>query len=152
MVILVISFLVCTSLFAIHTYFMFNNTTTWERFSRKNITYLKIINDEKLNPFYENCCRNIAHFFQCNFCTASSHVGSEATSEDESRWESIYLKYLKKKKVINKDIERIVAPSPMDPSVGTVPVGGLKKSTSLIQMDQVHDEDDNDDNDEDSRP
>lgn len=159
MVILVVSFFICTALFAIHTYFMFNNTTTWERFSRKNITYLKIINDEKLNPFYENCCRNVAHFFQCTFCTSlgsGSHAGSEATSEDETtRWESIYLRYLKKKKVISKDIERIVVThhqpqSPLDPSVGAVPVaesasasrGGVKRSTSMIQMDRVSNDDD----------
>ena len=88
--ILIVSLLVCLALFVIHTYFMLYNTTTWERFSRKNITYLKVINDEKINPFYENYCRNVANFFSCGFTSKSS-------ANDERKWENVYIKYMKSK-------------------------------------------------------
>ena len=138
LILLAISFLICTALLGIHTYFMLNNTTTWERFSRKNITYLKIINDEKLNPFYENCCRNITHFFQCNFCASSDgDVPTEATSEDENRWERIYLKYIKKQKVISKDVEPTIVPQSPTGTISVVPEckNESKKSSQIIQMD-----------------
>lgn len=53
----------CISLLIMHTYFLINNTTTWEQFSRRNITYLRSIKDAKLNPFHESYFRNILQFF-----------------------------------------------------------------------------------------
>ena len=79
--VLIISFIVSFSLFIIHTYFIFTNTTTWERFSRKNITYLRKIKDSSLNPFHESYLKNIALFF----CKCST-----------IKWESVYLKFLEK--------------------------------------------------------
>lgn len=76
--VLFISFLVCCGLLLTHTYFMLTNTTTWEKFSRRNITYLRTIKDETLNPFHESYCKNISQFC-CNFRTIE--------------WESIYLRY-----------------------------------------------------------
>lgn len=72
------AFLVCCGLLLTHTYFMITNTTTWEKFSRRNITYLRTIKDETLNPFHESYCKNISQFC-CNFKTIE--------------WESIYLRY-----------------------------------------------------------
>lgn len=60
--VLVISFFLTFSLFVIHTYFMITNTTTWEKFSRKNITYLKIFKNESYNPFHQSYFKNIYIF------------------------------------------------------------------------------------------
>ena len=57
---------------------MFTNTTTWEQFSRRNITYLRTIRDSKVNPFHESYFNNILQFF-CYFKTI--------------KWESVYTKF-----------------------------------------------------------
>lgn len=88
MQVLVIGLLVMLSLFLIHTYFMFTNTTTWERFSRKNITYLKIIKNEKLNPFHIGYLSNVKEFL----CYPRGF-----------KWETIYAQFIKNK--YNKLIE-----------------------------------------------
>jgi len=75
--ILFMAFLVCTGLLFTHIYFMLNNTTTWEKFSRRNITYLRTINDN-YNPFHESYCKNIAQF--CCQCRTIE-------------WENIYVKF-----------------------------------------------------------
>lgn len=72
---LFISFLVCFGLFLIHTNLMLTNTTTWEKFSRRNITYLRSIKDESINPFHESYLRNILQF--CCYC-------------NNVEWENIY--------------------------------------------------------------
>lgn len=80
--ILVISFLVSISLFLIHTYFMLTNTTTWERFSRKNITYLRIIKNDSYNPFQLGYLRNI-YVFLC--------------SSRSTKWDNVYATFVKNK-------------------------------------------------------
>jgi hypothetical protein len=75
--ILFVTFLVCSGLLMTHTYFMVTNTTTWEKFSRRNITYLRSIKDDNLNPFHENYCKNVALF--CCQCRTVD-------------WENVYLK------------------------------------------------------------
>jgi hypothetical protein len=87
--IVIISFLVCISLFTIHTYFMFTNTTTWERFSRRNITYLRNLSEPKSNPFNESYLRNVIDFLcYCN----------------EKRWDDKYAIYMKNKERVGSDI------------------------------------------------
>lgn len=76
--ILVISFLTSFALLIIHTYFMLNNTTTWEQFSRRNITYLRNIKNSHANPFHESYLKNIFQFF-CYFNTV--------------KWENVYVKF-----------------------------------------------------------
>lgn len=76
--ILFISFLACFGLLSTHTYFMITNTTTWEKFSRRNITYLRSIKDDTLNPFHESYCKNI---FQ--FCCKCKSI----------EWENVYVKF-----------------------------------------------------------
>lgn len=44
---------------------MLTNSTTWERFSRKNITYLRIIKNDNSNPFQDGYLKNI-YYFLCN--------------------------------------------------------------------------------------
>lgn len=79
--ILVVSFAVSLSLLLIHTYFMLTNTTTWERFSRKNITYLRAIKSSRANPFHEGYLRNTCRFL-CS-CGAAS-------------WENVYVRFTNK--------------------------------------------------------
>lgn len=76
--VLLISFLACISLLIMHTYFMIHNTTTWELFSRRNITYLRTIKDTKVNPFHESYFRNIVLFF-CACRTV--------------KWENVYTRF-----------------------------------------------------------
>lgn len=76
--VLFISFLVCTGLLLTHTYFMITNTTTWEKFSRRNITYLRTIKDDNLNPFHESYLKNILQF--CCHCKTVD-------------WENIYIRF-----------------------------------------------------------
>lgn len=75
--VLFISFLACFCLLLVHIHFMITNTTTWEKFSRRNITYLRSIKDDSLNPFHENYCKNILQF--CCYCK-------------NIEWENVYLK------------------------------------------------------------
>jgi hypothetical protein len=82
MQILVVSFLVAFALFFVHTYFMFTNTTTWERFSRNNITYLKIIKNDSFNPFHSRYLKNVKDFF---------------CYPDNMRWEVTYARFIKAK-------------------------------------------------------
>lgn len=79
MQVLVISLIIGTSLFIIHTYFMLTNTTTWERFSRRNITYLRIFKNESFNPFHSSYLYNTFQFL------CSCH---------NIRWENIYSKFI----------------------------------------------------------
>lgn len=87
MQVLLISYFVSLSLFLIHTYFMLTNTTTWERFSRHNITYLKIIKNDSYNPFHQSYCKNI-YIFLC--------------SPKENRWENVYATFFKNKVKTNE--------------------------------------------------
>ncbi|CAF0913687.1 unnamed protein product [Brachionus calyciflorus] len=80
--ILVISFSITFALFIIHTYFMVTNTTTWERFSRKNITYLKIFKNDSYNPFHQSYLKNIYLFL---------------FSPRDNKWENVYAKFFKTK-------------------------------------------------------
>ena len=80
--ILFFSFLVCFGLLLIHTNFMITNTTTWEKFSRRNITYLRSIKDDTTNPFHESYLKNIAQFC-CYFRTVE--------------WENVYVKFTNSK-------------------------------------------------------
>lgn len=79
--VLFMSFLACFGLLLIHTYFMVTNTTTWEKFSRRNITYLRTIKDD-YNPFHEGYCKNVARF--CCQCTTI-------------KWEQVYVQFTKTK-------------------------------------------------------
>ncbi len=63
---------------------MLTNTTTWEKFSRRNITYLRIIKNDSYNPFHYGYCKNI-YLFLC--------------SPKSNKWESIYAHYIKTKHV-----------------------------------------------------
>lgn len=76
--ILFVSFLVSTGLLLTHIYFMLTNTTTWEKFSRRNITYLRSIKDDTINPFHESYCKNIFQF--CCQCRTIE-------------WEKIYVQF-----------------------------------------------------------
>ena len=80
--ILAISFLVTFALFFVHTYFIITNTTTWERFSRSNITYLRIIKNDAYNPFHSKYFKNIKQFF----CYS-----------ENMRWEVTYARFIKSK-------------------------------------------------------
>ena len=80
--VLFVSFLVAFALFFVHTYFLLTNTTTWERFSRKNITYLKIIKNDSFNPFHSKYLKNIKEFF---------------CYPDNMRWEVTYARFIKSK-------------------------------------------------------
>jgi hypothetical protein len=60
--VLSISFLVCISLWFIHSYFMLTNSTTWEKAARRKITYLKSLGNDSYNPFNEGYLRNICQF------------------------------------------------------------------------------------------
>lgn len=82
--VLFVSFLVVSGLLMTHTYFMITNTTTWEKFSRRNITYLRSIKDDNLNPFHENYCKNVMLF-----CCQCSTVD----------WQNVYLRVLKSTQV-----------------------------------------------------
>jgi len=80
--VLCMAFLVCFFLLLIHTYLMATNKTTWEKASRKRITYLQVFgDDESYNPFHEGYCRNILMFL-CYF--------------KEVKWEVTYKKFLNK--------------------------------------------------------
>jgi hypothetical protein len=68
---------------------MFTNTTTWEQFSRRNITYLRSIKDNKANPFHESYLKNVFQFF-CYFNTV--------------HWENVYVKF-KNKNISETDVE-----------------------------------------------
>ncbi len=78
---LFVSFLVCFGLLLIHLNLMLTNTTTWEKFARRNITYLRSIKDDSANPFHESYLKNIVQF--CCYCKSIE-------------WESIYNKYASK--------------------------------------------------------
>lgn len=82
--VLFVSLLVTFGLLMTHSYFMVTNTTTWEKFSRRNITYLRTIKDENLNPFHENYCKNIMLF-----CCQCSTVD----------WQNVYLRVIKSTQV-----------------------------------------------------
>jgi hypothetical protein len=70
---------------------MFTNTTTWEQFSRRNITYLRSIKDNQANPFHESYLKNVFQFF-CYFNTV--------------HWENVYVKYKNKNVSIQEtDVE-----------------------------------------------
>lgn len=75
--VLFMSGLVCFGLLLTHSYFMLNNTTTWEKFSRRNITYLRSVKNN-YNPFHESYCKNITQF--CCQCKSIE-------------WENIYVKF-----------------------------------------------------------
>ena len=79
---LVIGLLVSFSLFIIHTYFMFTNTTTWERFSRKHITYLRVIKNDSYNPFHHGYLHNVYLFL----CASRS-----------TKWDNVYATFVKNK-------------------------------------------------------
>ena len=76
--VLAISLLVTSLLFIIHTYFMITNKTTWERFSRRNITYLMNLNSDSFNPFHQGYLSNVANFL------CYRHV----------KWEDTYIKLI----------------------------------------------------------
>ncbi|RNA23020.1 putative palmitoyltransferase ZDHHC12 [Brachionus plicatilis] len=78
--VLVISFFLTLSLFLIHTYFMITNTTTWEKFSRKNITYLKILKNESNNPFHQSYLKNVYLFL---------------FGPRDNTWENVYAAFFK---------------------------------------------------------
>lgn len=80
--VLVISFFLTLSLFLIHTYFMITNTTTWEKFSRKNITYLRIFKNDSYNPFHQSYIKNIYLFL---------------FGPRDNTWESVYAAFFKTK-------------------------------------------------------
>lgn len=61
---------------------MLTNTTTWERFSRKNITYLRIIKNDSYNPFQLGYLRNIYSFL----CSPRS-----------TKWDNVYATFVKNK-------------------------------------------------------
>jgi hypothetical protein len=91
MQVIVVAFVTSLSLFIIHTYFMLNNTTTWEKFSRRNITYLRIIKNDKYNPFAQGYLRNI-YLFLC--------------SPKSTKWEVVYATFIrnKHKHLIEEDV------------------------------------------------
>ncbi len=86
--------MVSFALLLIHTFFMITNTTTWEKFSRKNITYLRSIKDNSINPFNEGYCKNILLFF-C-YC-------------DDVKWENAYVKFTNSNTVGKNNAENIAA-------------------------------------------
>jgi hypothetical protein len=61
---------------------MLTNTTTWERFSRKNITYLRIIKNDTYNPFQQGYLRNV-YLFLC--------------SAKDAKWDNVYATFVKTK-------------------------------------------------------
>lgn len=61
---------------------MLTNTTTWEKFSRKNITYLRIIKNDAYNPFQQGYLRNV-YLFLC--------------SPRDNKWDNVYATFVKNK-------------------------------------------------------
>jgi hypothetical protein len=78
--VLLVSLLASLPLFSIHTYFMITNTTTWEKFSRHNITYFRALKDSSINPYHLSYLKNV---FQ--FCCINR----------EETWENVYADFIK---------------------------------------------------------
>ena len=80
--VLSVAFVLCFILFLIHCYLIITNQTTWEKASRKRITYFQVFGDEeKYNPFNEGYLKNVS-LFLCYF--------------KEIKWEIPYKQFINK--------------------------------------------------------